>query len=155
MILTVGIDGRWTALELGAVLQSLEVLARFLETGEVEEQSPTRFRVEGSTIIQEEAPPLEGRLSLLRFEYASPGSFDLLGVAKVVEQIRLLVQYVIDFWSQRNDRELSRAERRLALLERIKESDPETAKLIEKHALDSIISAIADKRLTSVSTREK
>ncbi|WP_299201280.1 hypothetical protein [uncultured Tateyamaria sp.] len=161
MLTTIHIDGDWTARELADVLDSLEALAGYFVDGTIQRfglQPPNVIAGDGQvTILPND--PMPGHLRIVRFNYASPGSFDLLGVAKIVEQLRLFLEFLIDLWTKRNDRQLDReerhlelAQRKLELIERIGNVQPNTIEFIENDASNSILAAVLERKITKVSS---
>ena len=164
MILTINIDGEWSARELAEVLDGLEALAGYLLDGKIVRMGlqPPKVAVRPNanklTILPND--PLPSQLQLRRFMYASPGSFDLLGAAKIIEQIRLFLEYLINLWIARNDRRLDReerhvelAQRKLELIEKIKAVQPDTINFIENEASNSILSAVLQGKITGISSK--
>jgi hypothetical protein len=155
MLLTVYIDARWTARNLAEVLDELEAIAGFIETGQVVNMGLQPPNVIAGVVHPD--APLPSFLELKRFQYASPGSFDLLGAAKVVEQIRLLLEFLINLWAQRNDRALSTQRLELALLQQkvellgqLKAQHPEMTEIVNRATTDAIVLAITSGRIVSV-----
>ncbi len=160
MILTIEIEGEWWGRDLAGVLDDLDALAGFIESGEIVRLAkPMPPKVEptsdGARILEGDIHPRY--LRVVRFEFQSPGSFDLLGAAKVVEQIRIFLEFLINLFARRNDRKLeleerkvALAERRLLVLARLREEYPQFAKAIEEQAADDLIAAVSDGRITRV-----
>ncbi|MCE8420154.1 hypothetical protein LZ190_15840 [Rhodovulum sulfidophilum] len=158
MILSLGIDGQWTARSLAAVLDSLEAMSGYLETGTLQQLNRDRYHATGRALsivfsVEDHLPP---QLQIKRMSYASPGCIDFVGLGKALEQIRLFLEFLIEHCASRNDRELDREERkiqlaqkRLELLGLLQSQHPAIASFVEENAADALIEAVFDKRICS------
>jgi hypothetical protein len=163
MILSVGIGGEWTARNLAAVLDNLESLAGFLETGRVITMTRQIPEISGTPagIVIETTDDFPSLLKVVSLNYNSPGSIDLLGVAKIIEQLRLFLEFLINLYVLRNDRELDLEERKVELaskraevLAKISEVHPHFVPFVEKEAADALIQAVFEGRITAVTTKD-
>lgn len=159
MILSLKIEGEWTARNLANVLNDLDRFAHFVETGVVEDNG-FKLQFTGSGFHLGDLPR-EDYLRVVRLEYNSPGEIDLLGIGKVVEQIRLFLQFLIKEYMSRNDRHLDRAERQIEIVGRLVDllkKDPDLhsdlVSLVEKKGADALIEAVFSRRITSVSVKD-
>lgn len=162
MLLTIDIDGEWSVRELAEVLDSLEALAGYFIDASIVRfglYPPKVDPFDGSATLVPNTT-FRDHLYLSRFSYASPGSFDVLGAAKIIEQIRLFLEFLINLWIARNDRRLDRderhlelAHRKLELIQKIQAMQPETIDFIENGASNPILGAVLQGKITGVSAR--
>jgi hypothetical protein len=162
MILTIHIDGRWTARGLATFLDALEAFAGFTDDGSVVRLGlqPPNVKDNGDGTISITQGMPRSYLSIVRLAFNSPGTIDLLGVAKIIEQVRLFLEFLINLYVLRNDRELELEERKVELarkraevLARIAEVHPQFVPFVEKEAADALIQAVFEGRITAVTTK--
>ena len=160
------LDGRWNARDLSYALLEIENYAQYAQDGEFRDAaSPSELDVEGgANSITIHGYRYEiGRLEILKISYASPGFCDLAGIGKVVEQLRIFLQFIIEFKSNRHIKELDLEERRIAIRERklqtivyakqnnlLKESV-----FIENHGADNLLRLVDDGQIVGVKSIPK
>jgi hypothetical protein len=75
-------------------------------------------------------------LQVIKLEFASPGIVDLLGVGKVIEEVRKFVVEIADRWIAAPDRELERDHKRQQILAEKIANAERLVNLSEKTGLD-------------------
>jgi hypothetical protein len=111
--LRLDLDGDWTVAQMAHLLASVdrlyEIPVRAYGDGELGSLGGTlryvdAFNMSGEPLFIRE----ELRLRLLRVRHESPGFVDLLGLGKVLEQVRLFTEKLIDLREQRRRESLER-----------------------------------------------
>ena len=106
----------------------------------------------------------DATLSVTRVAFGSPGFTDFVGVGKIIEEIRIFIQFLVDRVDRRNLIKLEEEERR-AQLERDKvrlrmeqieflEKHPNVRELLNSPQADFLLHAVSTNRVTSVSPPE-
>ena len=107
------IDGEYTSRDAAALFDAVATLYKIIA------------ELSGRTLdraVSDEEQSLLGRgnellprasLFVVRMNYNSPGGIDFAGLGKLAEQLRLLLEGIVDRVVQRQDREIDRQRRRL------------------------------------------
>jgi hypothetical protein len=154
-------DGSWSVSQFSRCLRDLQQLADYIENGT---QPGNYFRSE----VNDGAFRILGdrdSLSIVRISLASPGFTDIAGVAAVIRELRLFLEFLIGLYVNRNDRELDREQRRIEL-ERVRRSvlageteskiaraNPQVLDYYTTEASSVLEGAVFDKRIVSVKDR--
>ncbi|WP_299770170.1 hypothetical protein [uncultured Tateyamaria sp.] len=163
----ISIDGQWWSRDFHTFFRDLEVLARLAETGELGFALDGEWNVDtgGSNITIVDFPgsgntETNRRIQVTCISFASPGFTDLSGAGKMLEQVRLFLEFIITKVLERNDRHLEREEKRLKIellrqhisaLEPPSDLNPEMLKVLENHRADALIASVAEGRVTGIS----
>ena len=111
MALRLTIDGDWSAADFAALFEEVDRLYAF---------AAARFRIFAYAPIDDDrflfrlteaTQPIRVR----RIQYASPGFTDLVGLGALTRELRELLQFLIIHFREREDRKLSRQEKRLQI----------------------------------------
>ncbi|MBT8477047.1 MAG: hypothetical protein KJO78_16415 [Alphaproteobacteria bacterium] len=155
------IDGVWTAAEFGRLFQSIDELSEWLGDSVLLDSS-------GSVLQDENGNPLLDSSGYSSFEvkrvvFGSPGFADLAGIGKLVEQVRLFLQFLIERCDRRNDRVLDSKERELEInrkklellreLGELVETNPRFSEILRTNSANDIIEAILEGRVTGIEQR--
>lgn len=155
------LDGRWNARDMSLALLEVENYFSFKLTGDV--NTPNSFpemdiepTANGFTIHGMIYP--KSNVEIVQIRYGSPGFCDLAGLGKIVEELRIFIQFIIDHKTNRHLRDLELEERRVALQERklqailvAKQNGLVTdADFIEKQGADNLLRLIDDRQIVGV-----
>lgn len=157
MILRLCIDGAWTASEFGALFVDLQEVGEFGRGGGVLNVGGRIATVQGRPVT---AGGGDHILRVKRISYGSPGSIDLVGLGKVIEQLRLFLQFLIERSERRNSikiedglRELELEAQRLRIAQeyaRLIDQDPIVLNLLQSSSGSAIHKAVIEHRLKQV-----
>ena len=169
MDVRIHIDGEWNAADFAAFYNSLDKLyGFFLERMMPPVEFGRMYAFTRYTGFYES----RFELSVTKVQFSSPGFTDLAGIAAAMRELRELIQYLIKFVSEREDRALSRDRARLEitvakveLLHRLLAIEEEYGSKISPLAqpllglrrgdlpdIDPLISAVLEGRVTAVSS---
>lgn len=143
------------------MLRDLDGIATKIGTGAAPSRIPPPLvDQDGSTIIGFETDWGKGTLSLARLNYNSPGFADFAGVGKVVEQLRLLVEFIINHFEGKNARQLEEqgmamdlAQKRLDLIQQMREMNPKFAEYLDDEGQE-LLASILDRRVIGIEARD-
>jgi len=169
MTLRIEIDGEWDAADFATFFKSLDDLHNYITLVQESTFYPEIGRVSAYGFRH---GPKDARYRLIvkRIKFSSPGFTDIIGLASVMREIRELIQFLILFISNREDRKLQRekgkleiAQLRLGLLRELYEIEKESGRAMPLDAekffslksnslpdLDPLITAALEGRIKSV-----
>ncbi|MBW4981808.1 hypothetical protein KZZ07_04555 [Mameliella sp. CS4] len=158
MKIRVSINGTWTADQFSEFFAGMQSLANWFSTDYLVDD-------DGSVILVNDDQPLvvnigDPTLSVSAIVFQSPGATDFTGLGKIVEQVRLFVQFLLERSERRNISEIEVEEKRVRLqTEKLRliseaaqllEQYPKMRDLLQTSGPDGILEAIVEKRITSI-----